>query len=148
MFDNVWNAWKSTILWESRLWSSLCKSNLLLSVPNIVKHRLHVCKQVGGEDLPDERQQEPLSMIRSVMHKCLYKSDKVDVKSYFSRPKNAILLSTHFQFHNNDHHRWVCNYRRFKGWWNLMMRFFQYHLYYKVNPRSSTYDAKTKVILI
>ena len=63
---------KYNTLRKPLLWSSLCKSNLLLSVPNIVKHRLHDCKQVGGEDLPDERQQEPLSMIRSVMHKCLY----------------------------------------------------------------------------
>ena len=135
MFDNVWNAWKMSLLW-----SSLCKSHLLLSIP---VRTLSSIAYMSASRLAarifltsDSRSRYPWSGVWCINAFILSSaSDKVDVKSCFSHPKqNAILLSAHFQFHNNDHHRWVCNFRRFKGWWNLMMRFFQYHLNYTVNP--------------
>ena len=150
MFDNVWNAWKSTILWESRYYGLLfVKATYCSPFQTLSSIAYMSASRLAARIFrtSDSRSRSPWSGVWCINAFILSSvSDKVDVKSYFSRPKNAILLSTHFQFHNNDHHRWVCNYRRFKGWWNLMMRFFQYHLYYKVNPRSSTYDAKSKVI--
>ena len=125
MFDNVWNAWKMSLLW-----SSLCKSHLLLSIP---VRTLSSIAYMSASRLAarifltsDSRSRSPWSGVWCINAFILSSaSDKVDVKSCFSHPKqNAILLSAHFQFHNNDHHRWVCNFRRFKGWWNLMMRFF------------------------
>ena len=140
MFDYVWNAWKSTILWEGRYYGLLfVKATYCFPFKTMSRMAYMSAIRLAARIFltSDSRSHSPWSGVWCINAFILSSaSDKVDVKSCFSHPKqNAILLSAHFQFHNNDHHRWVCNFRRFKGWWNLMMRFFQYHLYYQVNPR-------------
>ena len=129
MFDNAWNAWKSTILWEGRYYGLLfVKATYCFPFKTMSRMAYMSAIRLAARIFltSDSRSRYPWSgvwCINAFISSAA--SDKVDVKSCFSHPKqNAILSSAHFQFHNNDHHRWVCNYRRFKGWWNLMMRFF------------------------